>query len=352
MKLLYTLAFSLISLLAAAQISINENDMPTAGEIYLISTASPLSIQTSALNNTGANKTWNFNLTSSSQKLDTSLAISQTPTVYQFLFFGNDYAQRQFQDINLGAQFSLSNIYNFYKKSSSKLELSGFGAQLNGIPIPVNYMPRDVVYKFPLNYGNADSSNSSFSLPVPGIGSWSSQRKRVNYVDGWGKLTTVLGTNDVLRVHSIITDRDSIYVDQLGQGVVIPRKSHEYKWLAKGGQIPLLQVNTTEVFGFQTVSQITYKDKATAVDPLNPLAQAITMYPVPVSDMLSISVENSMLSEIQVEVYTVNGQLILAKQFTNNTLIQVPVKEMTEGVYHIVIRQGEYAYARSIQVTH
>ncbi len=352
MKLLYTLALSLISLLSTAQITINEFDMPTAGEIYLISTASTFSIQTSDLNNTGANINWDFNLTSSSQKLDTSLNIDQTPTVYQFLFSGNDYAQRQLQDINLGTQFSLSNIYNFYKKSSSKLELSGFGAQLNGIPIPVNYSPKDVVYKFPMTYGNSDSSNASFSLPVPGIGSWSSQRKRVNNIDGWGKLTSVLGTNDVLRVHSIISDRDSIYVDALSQGLVIPRKTHEYKWLAKGGQIPLLQVNTTEVFSFQTVTQIVYKDKATSVDPLNPLSNGVSIFPVPVSDMLTISVENNNPSGVQIEVFAVNGQLMLTNASLNNGLIQIPVGELTDGVYHVVIRQGIYAYAHSIQVIH
>lgn len=352
MKLILTLLLLFAFMNSRGQITIDANDMPAEGQIYLLSTASNSSIQAADLAVTGANQNWNYNLTAASQALDTALSTSQTPIAYQFLFFGSDYAQRQFQDLSLGGTVSLTDIYNFYALSSSKLELSGFGALLNGLPVPAIYSPKDVIYNFPLNYGDSDFSNASFTIPVPSVGTWIEDRNRVNSVDGWGQLTTVLGTNNVLRVHSVINDYDSVYVEALSFGVAFPRVTHEYKWLAKGGQIPLLQVNTSEAFGNETISQIRYKDLALSVDPIQPRSEVIKAYPVPVSDMLTLSVENTSTQQVDVELFTVLGQMIFHKQFANNGLLQIPVSAYPDGTYTVMIRQGTHTYARNILVKH
>lgn len=352
MRILSLLAVILLSEFAQAQITINSSDMPSSGQIYFVATAPITAITTQQLNNTGANMNWNFNLSAQSSKLDTMMAINQTPTTYQFVFFSSDFAQKLAQGVNFGTQFSLQNIYNFYKNSNSKFELSGFGAELNGFAIPVVYSPKDLIYQFPLNFNNSYSSTSSFSLPVPGIGSWSEQRSRTNTVDGWGKLTTPSGTLDVLRVHSIINDVDSFYVEALGQGLKFPRKTHEYKWLAKGGGIPVLQVNTTEAFSFQTVTQITYKSAAASVEADNAFAQSVKMHPIPVYDHLTIALENSNISFLQVNLYNAFGQLILSKEYESTNTIQIPVNQLPNGVYHILLNDGISHFARAIQVSH
>jgi hypothetical protein len=350
MRILTLLIFCISTLVAEAQITISSGDMPSGGQIYFVATAPITAITTTQLANTGANKTWSFNLSPQSTKLDTILAINQTPISYQFAFFGSDFAQKLSQGISFGTQFSLQNIYNFYKNSSTKFELSGFGAELNGFAIPVIYSPKDVIYQFPLSFNNTYSSTSSFSLPIPGIGSWSENRSRSTTVDGWGNLTIPSGTADVLRVHSIIDDVDSFYVEALNQGLKFPRKTHEYKWITKGSSIPLLQVTTNEIFNLQTVTQITYKSAASAVEPDEAFAAAVNMYPVPVYDYLNIAFENMNSASYQVSIYNSFGQLIFAKDCNNN--VQIPVQQYPNGVYHIVISNGEQAFARSIQVTH
>lgn len=352
MRTITLILLSISSLFVKAQITLSSGDMPSGGQIYFVATAPITAITTQQLNNTGANINWSFNLSAQSTKLDTMLAINQTPTTYQFVFFSSDFAQKLAQGISFGSQFSLQNIYNFYKNGSNKFELSGFGAELNGFAIPVVYSPKDLIYQFPLSYNNTYSSTSSFSLPVPGIGSWSEERSRTNTVDGWGKLTIPAGTADVLRVHSIINDVDSFYVEALSQGLKFPRKTHEYKWLAKGSSIPLLQVNTTEVFNFQTVSQITYKSAAAAVEPDHAFASSVKMYPVPVYDNLNIGFENVNLNALHIDMYNAFGQLILSKDFVSTNAIQIPMNTLPNGVYHIVVNNGAEFFARAIQIAH
>ncbi len=344
------LAFNVFPTLA--QISISTNDMPTTGQIFLTATAPITAITTQQLNNTGANKTWDFNLSVQSTKMDTMIPINQTPITYQFMFFGNDYAQKLSQGINFGTQFSLQNIYNFYKNSNNKFELSGFGGELNGFAVPVNYSPKDLIYQFPLNYNDTYTSNSSFSLPIPSLGAWSEQRSRSNTVDGWGKLILPIGSFDVLRVHSVINDVDSFYVDALSNGIKIPRKSHEYKWLGKGSGIPLLQVNASEAFSIQAVTQITFRTAPSAVEPSKALISALHIYPMPVSDVLNINLENYNSEQMNIEIYNAFGQMIYTKSYFHPNVIQVPVSSLPTGVYYLTMHTGTEAFAQSIQITH
>jgi hypothetical protein len=87
------------------------------------------------------------------------------------------------------------------------------------------------------------SSDASFSITIPGIATYSTQRIRSNVADGWGTLTTPYGTFPTLRVKSNLAIHDSVYIDTLGIGFPLNRNITEYKWLANGKGIPVLQID-------------------------------------------------------------------------------------------------------------
>lgn len=71
-----------------------------------------------------------------------------------------------------------TNTVNFYYKSSSKYEEPGFGAEINGFPDAVLFTNQDVIYNFPIEYGNSDTSASGYSIDLPSVGFYGYQQTR------------------------------------------------------------------------------------------------------------------------------------------------------------------------------
>jgi hypothetical protein len=123
-----------------------------------------------------------------------------------------------------------------------------------------------------LAFGSADSSLSIFEINTPFLSFlyYKQRQKRVNHIDGWGKLKLPNGFDyDVLRVKSEIYAVDTIHIDTtisvggipipLNQGFNLPRpKSIEYKWLAKNKQAAILEVIGTENAGTFTPTTVRY----------------------------------------------------------------------------------------------
>jgi hypothetical protein len=249
----------LLSLNTFSQITIDAGDMPNVGDTIR------KSITTVGLNydfsQTGNDFVWDYsNLSSLTQDVDSFISVGSTPLLYQ-LAFNNPFDPNHratialpTDDIDIIPGFPLTDIIEFYKESSSEYKRVGMGISVAGIPLTLKYDIPELFYDFPLTVGDVDSTTSSFSLSIPSLGFISLTRKRVNSVDGWGMLTTPYGTHPVIRVKSIITENDSIYVDSLGVGLPINRNIIEYHWLGNNFGIPLLHV--TEEGLVTTISYI------------------------------------------------------------------------------------------------
>ena len=242
--------------------------MPSTGNMINKSTA--LTTGSIDYTLTGANHIWDFSsLTPISQSIDTFVTIYSTSIFYYPTFLSiADQALKQ-ANINLGVA-QMSNVYNFFKNTSSAYNLVGYAAQVNGIPLPLKYNTADRLYKFPLNYGNIDSSSSTAILNVPSIGYFNESKNRKNTVDGWGTLTTPYGTFPVLRVKSVIYQRDSLSLDTIPFPMpAIIRNITEYKWVGKNNGIPLLEIVETS-FGILPAftTTINYIDSVRDLTPI------------------------------------------------------------------------------------
>lgn len=263
MKRLYPLPLAAVLLFAPAalaQVTITEADMPSAGDTVRYWNTTTLQ----DVGDTGPGHVWDFSgLVAGLEGADTMVTVGSTPVAYQ-LFFNNSllypehkasFAQRGqaigFQD------FSLSNLFDYYKKDASGYRNVGFGANINGLPASVRRIPVDWIYRFPLNYGDEDSSYSHFQISVPLLGFFGQDQMRHNEVDGWGTLILPTDTFQVLRIKSTLNRRDTMYIDQFSMGFAVPEpESVEYKWLAQGMDAPVLQVTT--VAGVNTVARFWY----------------------------------------------------------------------------------------------
>lgn len=279
---LTTLCLSLLlsGVLANAQVTITQNEMPHAGD-QLFRTQAVLNPLLN-YSNTGPNSTWNYtNLVANGQGSQSYQTVGSTNIVYSLvyadLFFNGNRANHVTDgvDIPFYELLPIEDPYTFYFRSSSVYRKVGYGAEVAGIPIPITMSQQDVIYQLPLNFGNTSTSNSRYNIDIPTLAYYGYSQERVNTVDGWGVVNTPAGSFNALRVKTTIEGRDTIQVDQLSLGFGIERPLiTEYKWLSPGRRVPVLQINTARLFGTEIITGIFFFDEPRSITVNTPLADS------------------------------------------------------------------------------
>lgn len=276
MKQIITLSLSLLAATVAhAQITIGQNEMPHENDqlVRVQAVTNPF-INFSA---TGPAHTWNFaNLAAAQGDTTRYQTVASTNFIYAIVyadvFFNGNRANhaKSGTDIPFSQLLSIQNPYTFRFRSNSVYKTVGYGVELSGIPVPIIFDDQDEIYQLPIHFGDADVSHSSYHIEIPNVGYYGFQQDRANEVDGWGAITTPGGTWDVLRVKTTLNMSDTI------TGFAIDRPvAHEYKWLAQDLRVPVLQVNTTTLFGTEVVTAIYYYDVPRSIAVVQPLANVI-----------------------------------------------------------------------------
>jgi len=354
MKKFLSASLLLLPFILNAQITITENDMPSAGNDF-ISTNCVLDF-TIDLNETGANHSWDYSgVVPVSSLGDTFLSLSSLPFTYFVVFIlTSNLADKGGINFSAGG-FALQDVYTMYKKTSDYFEITGYGGTLNGLEIPLAYGSKDVVYRFPLNFGNEDSSDASVTYSFPGLFYFAQQRHRVNQVDGWGTIQTPAGTFNALRVKSTITDVDSFYVDTLGFGTGLTLKSYEYKWLAQNGSTPVFQLGAQDVFGVPVLSSIQYQD-TTFHTGINEVAEntSVKIFPNPANDFIQVFCSQN--QPASVFIYDAMGNLKKSTPSTglyeHHSLFTIDLSNWPNGIYFIRTSQNGTLFSSSFIVNH
>ena len=336
-QVLLLMIFTVAFISSRAQITITNADMPSVNDVFEVNTATPSPGIDPVP--TGPNHTWDFSLlTAAMQHNDTFISVLSIPSFYSLAFLASSFAVRGVQDINLGA-LTFSDIYNIYKKSSTKYEYSGQGAEINSIPTPMIYNPRDVIYRFPMNYGNADSSGSGFSINIPTLADYAKARKRVNVVDGWGTLILPSGSFNVLRVKSTIYDRDSIALSALPIPIVLPSTTVEYKWLGLQQGEPLLQINSNQ---FSIVTQVLYlENPVLGVNDTHGTDFKFGIMPNPASVEVSVFYSKDNTGKTYIDILNAEGKQVKSifsgNEAAGSAYHSFDISDLAEGIYIIRI---------------
>lgn len=336
------LAFSLTLVQCAfSQISITREDMPDVGDtIRLSSTVSTGGIEYSL---TGENFFWDFSsLVPVNQQVDTFVSVSSTPFIYRLVFTSSVATiARPEPDVDFIPDYSVTDVYTYFKEIDEGFQEAGVAFTLSGLPLPVKYDEPDVLYRFPMSYGNVDSCQSSVEREFPDLFYFSMDRKRKNTVDGWGTLVTPLGSFDVLRVRSEVNETDSLYVDSLNTGYRIPRNYIQYKWLGNGYGMPLLQVDEEGLL--LTVSYIDSVRVITSTPEQSAVPGKVSIYPNPATTEINIEWEYPGSGKISVTILTLDGREIsrIERILPYPGLIRetVPLEKlkMVSGIYMLCV---------------
>ncbi len=343
------------------QITVSQTDMPQPGDTIRLSTCnSNAGLPNPAL--TGTNYLWDYTaLIPFTQTVDTFLAVSSTPLAYQF-FFNNGLMYPAYKATVAQAAPSLpalgpvtiTKVINYYKDESSNYESVGYGAIINGLPTSVKDDTIDVMYVFPMTYGNSDSCRSSSQVSISGLGYYSTHQKRVNHVDGWGTLKTPFGSFNTLRVKTVLFSFDSLNIDTpIHIGFSTPVTGQiQYKWFANGFGLPILQVNEQIVAGNPVFTSAVYRDSARkALLGLNQINSSINnclVYPNPGSGNFTFQVDGNYApsGNYGVKIYNMTGQVVYNNIFITphqNPSFNVNLCNQPSGlyIYTLVNDRGE-----------
>jgi len=341
-----------------SQISIGTGDFAASGDTLRVSITNVAPANTS-LSTNGVNALWDYSgLVPASQDLDSILAVTSTGAIYSIYFanfsFNTNRANLAARGVDLsaaGGAVPITDVYNFYYNSSGSYKQIGFGANISGVSTPVPYTNKDIVYTFPCNYGNTDSSDSNYSINVPSQGYAEGQQHRVNHVDGWGTVITPFGTFNALRVVSELTGSDSVFISNFGFGFSFPRtKTREYKWLTTNGKIPVLQINVNVNGQNETVTSIRYRDiyrDLTVGLTNNPQPIDARIFPNPSNGgAVTIALSNLKNGQCEIGVYAINGSLLksISKNAVQGRIVLDELNDIADGYYTITVR-GELGTA-------
>lgn len=243
---------------------------------------------------TGTNIIWDY---STLQAYTQYIKEIETPNSTGYIFlppsFQNslDLADPISDTIYLGS-IQLSNVYNFFDTASSMLQQLAMACSIDNFTVKSKYTSADIVYKFPLMYGNAkDSSDSGYEINISSLLYYNHSQKRVNEVEGWGTLSTPLGTFSALKIKSTISCTDTLNV----KGNGIPSYEYtivEYKWMVPGKGVPVLKVINRLVSGFVVSQTAEYLDFPRYFKP----TAAFTYYPTTPLDGQGVQFQNLTLN--------------------------------------------------------
>lgn len=261
--------FTLLCLLFASgiyaqtPITVTSTDMPVVNDTLRYSTADTTGLKPGIINAaTGPNYTWNYGaLVPVDQFLQSFKSSASTP---YFLYFSGMVGYKRADSISLGP-LTQKNVWDFYKTTATKYTIEGTGFTTSNIPLASDYSDPDELYNFPLNYNDKDSTTFAVKTTIPGFGEYIQAGSRVSIVDGWGKVTTPFGTFDALRVKSMVYEIDTIKITSpISFTLPFPNNHVEYRWLAKGIHIPVLEIIMRVAPGIGTVSiqSVRYRDQA------------------------------------------------------------------------------------------
>lgn len=324
-KVLLIITLVLIANYGNAQITIGSSAIPAANDTFRFSNAQI----TPAIDPvpTGANYTWDFSfLQPVSQDIDTFRTVSSTGGTYALYFadlaFNSNRANQAKKgnlgvpNVPIGGGVTVSDVVAFYYKSSTLYQQTGYGATINGIGVPIGFNAKDVIYRFPMNFGDTDTSPSDFNINIPNLGYYGHDQVRVSEVDGWGTLITPYGTFNTLRIKSSITGNDTLFLDTLGFGFNFPSPATiEYKWLGTTKNIPLLQITMTggSFGGAPQISSVTYRDSVrtlTAISEVeNPIGN-MSVFPNPANDWVTISLNSSVDGVATIKLVAPDGRIV------------------------------------------
>lgn len=353
----FLLALLLFPTIGFGQITVTDADFGNAGDTVRMSFTTDLAVDYAS---TGTNWTWDFSsFVAESQTVLEFNSLSGASPLVQILFGGfapSDYQADYFAAFDdlpidqLGQLLpvTISDMNQFSKITSDSVSSVGISIDVEGNQVPFRSDSIEKRYALPLNFGDNYTGYGYTEMDLNPFADiiWRQRRARTSVVDGWGTITLPMGSFDVLRVKHTIEESDSLYQDLFGTGTPtwfgldLPT-AHIYEWIANGEKEVVLRIETTEIAGFETVTNIEYRD---VFDPNLASTEEIELiqaevYPNPATNELHIDIESS---ELSYSIIDASGSLVKIGSLSEPV---IDISNLTSGHY-ILLGQTEQGALR------
>jgi PKD domain/Secretion system C-terminal sorting domain len=267
MKNVYCFLLLLIALKTNAQSSYTSANYASSGDIFYNTSASNLALDYLS---TGNNFSWDFSsLTGISQDQIQYRNPNTTGFLWPYIYNTNNTnlssTKNETNSITaFGQTLAITNVNNYYKKTITELTqvANAYKMSYNGTQIPITnqFVDTDIIYNFPIDFGDTDTDNSSFVVNIPNVFYQNKTVQRTNEVDGWGSITTPHGVfSNTLRMKTTLIENDTISV--LGNGIPrVIKTSRELKWFDVSKKQPVLLVTQNDISGNWVTTSVVYLD--------------------------------------------------------------------------------------------
>ncbi|MES2800687.1 MAG: T9SS type A sorting domain-containing protein [Bacteroidota bacterium] len=264
------------TLFTNAQINIDSTDLGNLDDSVLLSTAQSF---TADFTSTGAGHSWDFsNLAPNSQFIKAYRNVSEGGTLANIVFgqfaaakYKASYFAREnnilFTLAGANLPVAIESFNRVCKINADSLTYIGIMLETGQGTFPIKSDTIESRFVFPMEYGQTHSTRGyTYADMNPAVNAiFIEHRKVESEVDGYGVLSSPYNDYQVLRVHHDIFQSDSIYADLQGTGTptwapIPSMHMHEYEWWAKNEKDPVLKITTQELFGFQVIQSIEYRD--------------------------------------------------------------------------------------------
>jgi hypothetical protein len=352
---LFAIALAFISMNISAQITVTDTDLMNIGDvIYQAYDDAPAS--SISLGNNGPNQIWDFS----------ALQVQEYDTT-EFI----DPAGTPFANIHPTANLCIydDGEYIYISKTAQSLSLVGFDNYpypLMVVPLPLAYGlnttlgPVIIMDSVIANAGFIDHSLAPvFSLNplydhIDSIKILAESTTEFN-VDAHGDVIIPMGTFDALRVKTDDVTTQEIFaycsstITGNGSWYLMPDSdiqiTSSYAWWTNDPLVKfvLVQIEVDSVGGIDAVDFMHSPVPASAA---NLSADNINVYPIPATYNLSVEAKNNELTVLS--LVDLNGKLILKKEFTQAT--NLDVSQIAKGIYYLNLNTEGGNFTKKIVV--
>jgi hypothetical protein len=350
---------ALISVPGFSQITVTQADMPSAGDSMRVSFAAGVGSIDHTLS--GPNYYWDF---SSLMPVAQQEYRFDAPSAIPFNFLSTlSFVNPSPDSLPIVGNVP-TNFTDYFKNGSSGYRQNGISfdyAPLTSFSIPVVFSQNDYVYRFPLNYGDIDSSDAAYAINFPPLPYIGQTIHRENNVDGWGTLITPYGTFMALRVVSAVQRIDTVGLDSVN-GFSNPRPLEmEYKWLTNGMKIPILEVDAQILFNTEVVTNVVYRDiyrstlPQVGVEEQNSAIGQASVYPNPSSGSCYISFDAKSVEPVSIILTDISGRQVM--DYGKTTVLPgmnshlLDLNGIAPGAYLVNIISGDSRLTRRIIIS-
>lgn len=282
---------------AIAQITVNQNHMPSAGTtVVSFETDADVSFSPGS----GGNQTWNisgFNYI----PWDVQMYISPVGTPYYDLFPNATLCQTY----DNGLEFS------YYRVASDGLYFLGFAVTTDSVPYVQDPDQDVLVVRFPCTNGTTWTGVLRMTVELmPGFAT-TNVDSAIYTVDGWGTLTTPAWSEAALRVtrHGYFT----VYFN--GTPIGDTTEDWQYQWLTQATGRGASFSNYDATGPNYTTGVVSYTNTGTVdAGPVRgPVAESFKLsqnYPNPFNPTTNLPIQLDKQTSIQLTVYNETGQVV------------------------------------------